>query len=399
MAKSKSTLLMTEGNIWKIIISFAIPIFISNLFQQLYNAVDSAVVGLIDGKVAIAAVGTTAPIINLFVGLFLGLAAGVSATVARHFASKNVERLENAVHTGMAISFFAGLVITIICFFISKPLLLMIKCPEDALDLADKYLKIYFLGLIPMLIYNIGSGILQGVGDSKRPLYYLIAGGCINIILDILLVCVIKLGVTGAAIATVMSQVVAAILVLVKLCKTKEVYKYHFKKTRFDKNELMPILKMGIPAGLQSAFFAISNLIIQGFINIFGSSVVAGISAYSKIDAFLYLPTAALGITTMTFASQNFAVQDVKRAKKGMNIALILSISVTAVLIGIDFIVSKPIISAITQNDPEAVKAGLRMMLFLAPFTIVYAFIEVYSGFIKAAGATITFLVRATFSS
>lgn len=186
-----------------------------------------------------------------------------------------------------------------------------------------------------------------------------------------------------------MSQVIAATLVLIKLLKTKEIYKYSIKKTKIVKAELLPILKLGIPAGLQSAFFAISNFIIQGFINIFGSSVMAGISAYSKIDAFLYLPTSALGITTMTFASQNLAVHDIKRAKKGVNIALILSLSVTAVLIGIVFLVSKPIISSITQNDPDAVKAGMRMMHFLAPFTIIYAFIEVYSGFIKAAGATI----------
>lgn len=393
MNNKQATVLMTEGNILKIIITFAIPIFISTLFQQLYNAVDSAIVGAVEGPTSIAAVGTTGPIINLLVGLFLGLAAGCSATVARHFASKNNDKLSDAVHTGMALSVIAGLFMMIVGIAFAEVLLKVIKCPKDTIDLSVKYLRIYFIGMIPMLMYNIGAGILQGVGDSKRPLYFLIISGFCNVILDFVFVYFFSMGVGGAALATVISQVISATLVLIKLMNTNEVYKFIVKKIRIVKNELKAILKLGIPAGLQSVCFAISNFIIQGYINVFGSSVMAGITAYSKIDSFLYMPTSALGITTMTFVSQNLAVQDTKRAKKGTNLALLISLLVTLVLVLIVMCISKPLVGMFTQQDPIAIKYGIRMMWFLAPFTIVYAFIEVYSGFVKAAGATIQSMV------
>ena len=385
---NSNTLLMTEGNIYKIIIRFAIPIFISNVFQQLYNTVDSAVVGAIEGTEAIASVGTTAPIINLLVGLFLGVATGCSAVIARHFGSKNEKRLEDCVHTGIAVGLVGGIILMIIGIIGAKWLLILIKSPNDTLDLSTLYLRIYFIGMIPMILYNMGAGILQGVGDSKRPLIYLSIGGVANIILDLLFVAVFRWSVAGVAIATVLAQLVSTTLVLYKLLHTNDVYKLSLKQIKFHKTELKDILKFGIPAGLQSAFFAISNLLIQGFINDFGSKVMAGQTAYSKIDGFLYMPTSAFGITTMTFVSQNISVNNIKRAKKGTNIALLLSVLTTLALVVIVLIVGKPLIALFTKGDETAIKYGVIMMYCMAPFTVIYAFIEVFSGFVKAAGAT-----------
>lgn len=385
---SNNTLLMTEGNIYKIIIKFAIPIFISNLFQQLYNTVDSAVVGAVEGHQAIAAVGTTAPIINLLVGLFLGVATGCSAVVARHFGAKHNDRLQKCVHTGIAIGIIGGFILMIIGLIFSKGLLILIKSPDDTLALSTLYLRIYFMGTIPMLIYNMGAGILQGVGDSKNPLIYLTMGGIANIILDVIFVSVFHMGVMGVAIATVIAQVVSMVFVIVKLVKTEAVYKVEFKNVKIDKQELIQILKFGIPAGLQSAFFAISNLLIQGFINDFGSNVMAGQTAYSKIDGFLYMPSNAFGIATMTFASQNISANNVDRAKKGMRVALLCSFIITLFLVLLVLLVGKPLISIFTKGDAIAIKYGVIMMYCMAPFTVIYAFIEVFSGFIKASGAT-----------
>lgn len=385
---NSNTLLMTEGNIYKIIIRFAIPIFISNVFQQLYNTVDSAVVGAIDGPEAIAAVGTTAPIINLLVGLFLGLATGCSAVVARHFGSRNDERLKKCVHTGVAVALVGGLILMIIGIVCARWLLLLIKTPEETIDASTLYLRIYFIGMIPMVLYNMGAGILQGVGNSKKPLIYLTIGGIVNIILDVLFVAAFRWNVAGVGIATVLAQIVSTVLVMIKLLKTNDIYKINIKEVKFDKRELKDILKFGIPAGLQSAFFAISNMLIQFFINDFGPYVMAGQTAYSKIDGFLYLPTSAFGITTMTFVSQNISVNNIKRAKKGTNIALLLSVITTVVLIGIVLITGKQLISIFTKGDETAIKYGVIMMYCMAPFTVIYAFIEVLSGFVKAAGAT-----------
>lgn len=385
---SNDTLLMTEGNIYKIIIKFAIPIFISNLFQQLYNTVDSAVVGAIEGPEAIAAVGTTAPIISLLVGLFLGLATGCSAVIARHFGAKHNDRLSKCVHTSIAIGFVGGLILMIIGLASSKGLLMLINSPDDTLGLSTLYLRIYFIGTIPMLVYNMGAGILQGVGDSKNPLIYLTIGGITNIILDILFVALFKMGVMGVAIATVVSQIISMVLVILKLIFTKDVYKLNIRQVRINNKELIQILKFGIPAGLQSAFFAVSNLLIQGFINDCGSNVMAGQTAYSKIDGFLYMPSNAFGIATMTFASQNISINNVDRAKKGMKVALLCSVIITLVLAIIVLFIGEPLISIFTKHDEIAIEYGVKMMYCIAPFTIIYAFIEVFSGFIKATGAT-----------
>lgn len=385
---NSNTLLMTEGNIYKIIIRFAIPIFISNVFQQLYNTVDSAVVGAIEGHEAIAAVGTTAPIINLLVGLFLGLATGCSAVIARHFGANHEERLKKCVHTGIAVALVGGLALMIIGIICARWFLILIKSPSDTIELSTIYLRIYFIGMIPTILYNMGAGILQGVGDSKKPLIFLTIGGITNILLDLLFVMLFRWGVAGVAIATVLAQLVSTILVMIKLLHTNDIYKLNIRDIKFDKKELKDILKFGIPAGLQSAFFAISNLLIQYFINDFGSQVMAGQTAYSKIDGFLYLPTSAFGITTMTFVSQNISVNNVKRAKQGTNIALFLSVITTLVLIGIVLIVGKPLITIFTKGDEVAIKYGVIMMYCMAPFTVIYAFIEVLSGFVKAAGAT-----------
>lgn len=378
---------MTEGVIWKQILFFSIPILLSSLFQQLYNTVDSAVVGSVEGRDALGAVGAAGPLINLLVGLFLGIATGASAVIAHYFGARDEKNVQKSVHTAVALGLICGVMLCFIGLASSKFLLKLIKTPDEVIQDANTYLMIYFAGVIPMMIYNIGAGILQAVGDSRRPLYYLIASGISNMILDVVFVAVFHWGVPGSAWATVISQYISAILVSIRLLSSHEIYHVSIKNIKVEKGQCLRILRIGIPAGMQSVMFSLANALLQRYINLFGNAALAGCTAYYKLDSFLYLPCAAFGLATTTFVSQNIGANQLERAKKGSKVAMAMSFISSVMIILLVLFSGKSIISFITKQDQEAIRYGINMMLILAPFSILYSFVEIFSGFLRGVGA------------
>ncbi|MGN0990479.1 MAG: MATE family efflux transporter, partial [Candidatus Ventricola sp.] len=281
---------ITEGVIWKQLLLFFFPIVLGTFFQQLYNTADAIIVGKAVGKEALAAVGgSTGTLINLLVGFFVGLASGASVIIAQLFGARRAQDVSRAVHTTMAMALSSGALLTVVGLLFSSTVLEWMGTPQEVMTYALPYLSIYFLGMIPQLVYNIGSGVLRAVGDSRRPMLFLICAALTNIVLDVILVLGLELGVRGAAIATVLSQVVSAVLILVSLCHAQPVYRLSFGKIRFHGDMLRRIVRIGLPAGLQSVMYSLSNLIIQASVNGFGTDVMAAWTAYGKIDGLYWM--------------------------------------------------------------------------------------------------------------
>ena len=281
---------LTKGSIVKAIILFSVPLLIGNLFQQLYNAVDSYVVGNYVGKVALAAVGASTPIINMLIGFFMGISTGAGVVIAQFFGAGDLSKMKKAIHNSIALTLVIGVVLTVIGLVFNDPILKAIGVPSDVFSEASTYLSIYFWSLIFVMIYNMGSGILRSVGDSKRPLYFLIFSSIINIVLDFLFVKNFGFGVAGAGYATLIAQAISAIMVMYVLMKTEDSYKVVLKDIKFDKEILLKIIKIGLPTGFQQSIVSLSNVIVQSYINVYGASVIAGYSVTIKIDGFVNLP-------------------------------------------------------------------------------------------------------------
>lgn len=321
--KSKQENKITEGVIWKQLLLFFFPILFGTFFQQLYNAADAVIVGQFVGKEALSAVGgTTGTVINLLVGFFIGLGSGATVVISQYYGAKREEMVSFAVHTAIAFSLAAGLILMLIGLPLAPAILRSMSTPEDVLDLGILYIRIYFLGMIGNLIYNMGSGILRAVGDSKRPLYFLIASCLTNIVLDLLFVVCFKMGVAGAALATILSQLLSAVLVIIVLMRTKDMYHLELKKIGFDKRMFRRIIRIGFPAGLQSVMYSLSNLIIQVAINKEGTDTVAAWTVYGKIDVMFWMVINAFGISVTTFVGQNFGAGKLDRVKKGIRTCL-----------------------------------------------------------------------------
>lgn len=298
---------ITGGVIWKTLLSFFFPILLGTFFQQLYNTADAVIVGQFVGKQALAAVGgATSTLINLLVGLFVGIASGAAVIISQLYGARDGERTQRAVHTTMAFALAGGLGLMIVGWAISPWALRAMNTPEDVLPHSVTYIRVYFLGIIANFIYNMGSGILRAIGDSRRPLYFLMVCCLLNIALDVLLVVVIPLGVLGVAIGTFLSQVVSAGLVLLSLTRTTQIYHLNLRQIAFDLPMLRRIVVIGIPAGLQSVMYSISNIIIQSSINTFGTDAAAAWTAYGKIDGFFWMIMSAFGVAITTFSGQNF---------------------------------------------------------------------------------------------
>lgn len=296
LPKKKGQRDMTEGVIWKQILAFALPILLSNVIQRLYNAVDSIVVGRFVGHEALAAVGSNNSIINVFVSLFLGISVGAGVIVAQYYGAKDDEKLKKSVQTCAFLAIVSGIVLTIGGYFLAEPILKLVHTPENVMALSREYLQIYFLGVLGTLVYNMGSGVILAVGDSKRPFLYLLFACCLNIALDVVFVKTLGMGVAGAAWATLISQYVSAILVTLRLLLTKQNYKLSFRHFKIDKPILKNIFKVGLPAGLQSSMYSVGNLLIQSSLNTFGSVVMAGWVAAMKVDDFTYAPICSYGM-------------------------------------------------------------------------------------------------------
>ena len=385
--KSKNRGLMTEGVIWKEILLFSIPLLLGNLFQQLYNAVDSVVVGNYIGAQALAAVGSSAPVINLLVSFFMGLAVGAGVIISRYFGARKKEELHIAVHTSLALTFAAGLVMTLIGVLISPYVLQWVGTPSDVMESSVLYLRIYFLGILSVMVYNMGSGILRAVGDSRNPLYFLIVSSVTNIILDMLFVIVFHMGIAGVGWATLIAQTISAVLTMLLLMRTKEEYQVKLKHIRFHKHMLYEIVRLGLPSGLQNAIVSFSNVIVQSNINAFGSLAMAGCGSYTKIDGFAILPVRSYSMALTTFTGQNMGAKKYDRVKQGAKTGILMSV-ITIVCISALLLMLGPNVLAIFSSDPTVINYGLYMMHVLAPGYIFLAISHAFNGIIRGAGIT-----------
>ena len=376
---------MTEGVIWKSIITFAIPLLIGNLFQQLYNTVDSIVVGNFVGKEALAAVGSTTTIINMLVGFFMCLSTGASVIISQYFGAKDHKKLHAAVHTSIAMTFLLGIIMTFVGIVLSPTLLKFMNTPDDVIPLSSLYLKIYFAGIIGLMLYNMGSSILRAIGDSKKPLYFLIFSSIVNTILDLVFVVLFGMGVDGVAWATLIAQASSAVLVLYTLYKSKESYHLILKDLKLDMEMFKKMINIGLPAGFQQSITAFSNIFVQGYINVFGSSVMAGWSSYLKVDSFVLLPMQSIALASTTFVGQNIGAKQLDRAKQGTKTSLMISVSTTIVLSILLNILGKYVLYIFT-TDQEVIQNGMMMMRIFSPFYFVMCFTQIYAGALRGAG-------------
>lgn len=377
---------ITEGVIWKQLLLFFFPIVLGTFFQQLYNTADAIIVGKAVGKEALAAVGgSTGTLISLLVGFFVGLASGASVIIAQLFGARQGQDVSRAVHTTMAMAISSGALLTAAGLLCSRVILTWMGTPQEVMVYALPYLEIYFLGMIPQLVYNIGSGVLRAVGDSRRPMIFLICAAMTNIVLDILLVLGLNMGVTGAAIATVLSQVVSAVLILSSLHHAQPVYRLSFRKIRFHGDMLLRIVRIGLPAGLQSVMYSLSNMIIQASVNGFGTDVMAAWTAYGKIDGLYWMMISAFGVAITTFAGQNFGARRYDRMRRSIRVCMGLAAGVTVFMSVLTLLIGRPMLGMFT-DDAHVVETGMSIIRLIAPTWITYLCIEILSGAMRGAG-------------
>ena len=324
---------MTSGNVWLLIIRFAVPLLLGNLFQQLYNTVDSIILGNYVGKEALASVGATSQFVNTLIGFFMGFSTGGSILISQFFGAKNIESLRKTIHTLILSTILLGVLFTILGMNFNLFLLKLNSTPDDVLPSAHTYLTIHFEGIIFLMLYNAGAGVLRAVGNSKSPVYFLIASSLVNVVLDLLFVVSFGFGIAGAAYATLISQAVSAFLVLFSLLNTSEVYKLSFRHLKIDFPILMKILRLGVPGGLQMSITSFSNIFVQGYINRFGSDCMAGWASFNKIDQICLLPMQSLQLSATTFTGQNYGAGNIERARKGTFAALLMGMIIGAVLL------------------------------------------------------------------
>lgn len=375
-----------NGTIWKQILIFFFPILFGTFFQQLYNTVDAVIVGNFVGKEALGAVGgSTGTLINLLVGFVTGISSGATVVISQFYGRRDAEGVSRSVYSGMFLAVVCGAVMMIVGFVFAPDFLKMMNVPQDILGYSITYMRIYFLGLIPMLIYNMGAGILRAVGDSKRPLYFLIAACICNIVLDILFVVILRLEVFGVALATTISQVVSCILTLWVLKKTEDSYQFELKKMYCEKDTLKRIVGLGLPTGIQSCLYSVSNLLIQTTVNGYGTDTVAAFTAFGKIDALFWMMTGAFGTAVMTFVGQNFGAGNIDRVKKGMTQTIIMQ-AIASVILSTTLYFTGGVFYRLFTPDQEVIRIGMEILRFLCPTWVCFVFIEVYSMGIRACG-------------
>lgn len=376
---------MTQGTIWKQLIYFAFPLLIGNLFQQLYNTVDSVVVGNFVSTEALAAVGSVTPIINMLVGFFSGLATGAGVVISQFFGAKNGPMLHKAVHTTLLMTVGLGVIFTFIGIFMTPLMLNLMSTPADVFDGAALYLRIYFGGVLGLMLYNMVSGILRAVGDSKRPLYFLILSSLLNVVLDLAFVLIFHWGIAGVAIATIIAQFISAFLLLVVLARSDEDYKLVLRDLKMDAEILKRIVRIGLPAGLQMAVTSFSNVFVQSYINRFGSACMAGWTSYSKIDQFVLLPMQSLSLSATTFVGQNLGAGNLSRAKKGTRVSMAISVAITAVLTVLLIAFSSQLLMLFNQ-DENVLYYGNIFIRYLAPFYVICCINQIFAGSLRGAG-------------
>ena len=376
---------MTTGSIWKRMVSFAVPVFLGNLCQQLYNTVDSVIVGKFVGKQALAAVASSGNLIFMMTGFFMGLFIGAGIVIAQYFGARNYERVRSAVHTDIAFALCCGVLLTLLGVFFTPTILTWMRTPADVLSTSILYFRLYFLGSLATILYNAGMGILQAVGDSRSPLYYLVISSVVNVALDLLFVGAMDMGVAGAAVATVIIQVVSAVLCIIKLTRSDGPYRLEIKRIGFDLPLLKKITSQGVPSGVQNSIIAIANVVVQSNINTFGSDAMAGCGSYSKVEGFVFLPITAFAMALTTFIGQNLGAGQFDRAKQGARIGILCSMAM-AELIGVALFFLAPYAMRLFNDDPAVVAIGVRQSHIEALFFCFLAFAHGVSAVLRGAG-------------
>lgn len=376
---------MTAGPIWKCMVSFAIPVFIGHLFQQLYNTADSIIVGNFVGKQALAAVASSGNLIFMMTGFFMGLCLGAGVIIGRYLGARDFERMKKAIHTAVAFALCCGFVLSVLGLWLAPKLLILMKTPENVLPLSTTYFRIYFFGSFFSLTYNVCAGILQAVGDSKSPLIFLIISSVANVVLDLLFVAVFNWGVAGAATATVISQMLSAVLGFRKLLRSEGSYQLHIKEIGFDFDRLKEILHQGIPSGINNSIISIANVVVQSNINAFGDNAMAGCGSYAKIEGFIFIPIMAFSTAITTFISQNLGAGNHERALKGSRFGILGSV-ISAESLGILFWLICPWIIPLFNDDPAVVEIGVNQMRTESLFFCTLAFAHSVSAIMRGAG-------------
>ena len=379
---------ITTGVIWQQILLFFFPILFGTFFQQLYNTVDAVLVGQFVGKVALSAVsGAPAMIVSLIIGFFTGLASGATVSISQYYGSNDLKSVSVTTHTAIVFSIMGALILTVTGYFISPWLLRICRVPEDIFTESRIYMQIYFLGLLGTFLYNMGAGILRAIGDSKRPFYFLIVGCLLNIVLDIIFLIPLKMGVAGAAYATIISQAVSALLIILCLIRKEGPCKLELPKLRIDYKYLRRILRIGFPAGIQSVTYALSNIIIQTSINDFGTDVIAAWGTYGKMDGLFWMTISSFAIALTTFVGQNYGAGKYDRVRKGIKDTMVMATISTIAICSVLFIFAEFLFSLFTK-DTAVIQIGARMVHFLMPTYIIYIYIELLSGGLRAMGDT-----------
>lgn len=376
---------LTQGVIWKQIVRFAVPLLIGNIFQILYNTVDTLIVGNFVNKQALGAVGMMGAPINAMVSFFIGIANGATVVISNFFGAKDDEGVSKAVQTTIALSLIASVLCTVMGICAVPLLIRMMKTPADMQAYAKEYLTIYFAGISGLMIYNIGAGIMRAVGDSRRPLYFLIVSALMNTLLDLLFVLALRWEVMGVALATIISQAVSAVLVVVVLTRTHAPYRVLWRRLRIHVPIFKRVIRIGLPAAIQATITSISNVFVQSYINAFGSGCAAGWTVYGKIDQYALLPINSLSISATTFVGQNIGAKDIKRAKRGMRTTLLMAFA-CCVVIGIPLFTLSRFMVGLFNRDSEVLYYGSTFLKMMSPFYFLCAINQMLAGSLRGAG-------------
>lgn len=390
--KKKSDVDMTEGNIWRHLIIFALPLLMGSLFQQLYNTVDTWVLGRYVSDEAFSAVGAVTPIVNMLIGFFTGLSSGASVVISQYYGAKQFDRIDKAVRTSSLITLISGVLLSVLGIILVPLMLDLMKMPENVYKEAETYLVIYFAGMTGLMIYNMGSGILRAIGDSQKPFYFLACTTVVNIVLDLVFAINFKMGVAGVAYATIIAQGVSALLVIISLLKHKGCIRLRAPYVSLDSPILKKIIIIGIPAALQVSVTSFSNVFVQSYVNHFGDTVMGGWTAYTKIDQLMFLPMQAIALAATTFVGQNLGKKNEERAKKGVTVSLWLSVFVT-VIIMIPIIIFAPYLVRFFNENAEIIAYGSDFLIYLSPFYVLCCVNQVYAGALRGAGNSRTPMV------
>ena len=376
---------MTQGNITRHIITFALPLLAGNVFQQMYNMVDTWVVGNYVSNEAFSAVGSVGPIVNMLIGFFMGLSSGAGVVISQYYGARRHQEVQQTVHTAIVMTLILGVAFTGIGLFMIPYMLQLMNTPANVLPESTAYLTIYFSGILGLMLYNIGAGILRAVGDSQRPFYFLVVCAVINTILDLVFVLVFKMGVRGVALATILAQGVSAILILVTLMRTDECIKLRLGSLKIHWPMLKKIIRVGIPAALQMAITSFSNIFVQSYINYFGADCMSGWTAYSKIDQLLFLPMQSIALASTTFVGQNLGRNLPDRARAGIKQALTIAMISTLFLMVPVMIFAGPLVGFF-NSKPEVVEYGTMLLRLMTPFYVLCCVNQVLGGALRGAG-------------